>query len=54
MESFKKDIQQWIALDNQIIKIINKSKEIQEQAKPYKQNKEELTKRITNYMRENN
>jgi len=53
MEEFKSDVQKWIALDNHILKLGNKIKEIQEQSKSYKENKEILTNRITNFMREN-
>ena len=53
MEQFKTDVQKWIALDNHILKLGNKIKEIQEQSKSHKENKDILTSRITNFMREN-
>lgn len=54
MDVFKTDLKKWIALDNEIRIIQNKIKKLNDETKSYKDNKEELTHKITNFMRENN
>ena len=48
------NIQQWITIDNQIIKMSKKIKEINDEIKPIKDNRDILTNKITTFMREKN
>ena len=54
MDEFKKDIQEWVIIDNQLSEINQKIKDINEKAKPIRENKDLLTNKITTYMRKNN
>ena len=53
-EELKKNIKNWIQLDNYIIGCNEQIKQINEKSKPVKKKKDELTSLITKYMVDNN